>query len=72
MEKLDRCLGEGHVGILWTTTDGITHWIIVDKKNGDKYNVLDPWKGVLTYDEDKLRGLWNDKKFYFFEIINGV
>ncbi len=66
---LDRILDKNNVFIMRTLTRGIKHWIVIYKKSNEKYKVLDPWLGVIQYNQDKILDIWSARDYDGFEVF---
>jgi predicted double-glycine peptidase len=65
-EKLNNELSEGHLCIMRTLTRGIKHWIVVYRKEGEKYRVSDSWLGDITYTKKQIDSIWRPRDYDAF------
>lgn len=69
-ELLKETINNGNIPIVRTITHGVPHWIIVQNYEGDDYLVLDPWLGIITYNESELDSIWSPREYEFYEVLN--
>ena len=70
-QSLKNVIDKGNKCIVRTITDGVPHWIVINSYKGNIFNVNDPWKGPIRYNEKQLSAIWKVRDFFFFEIITG-
>ena len=68
-ELLKNVINSGNIPIIRTITHGMPHWIIANGYDGDVFDILDPWLGVIKYDIEQLNHIWMPRDYQFFEII---
>jgi ABC-type bacteriocin/lantibiotic exporter with double-glycine peptidase domain len=61
-------INDDKIPILRTITRGIPHWIIVNGYDEEKFYILDPWLGEITYSPEQLDEIWKPRRYQFFEI----
>jgi hypothetical protein len=54
--------------VVRTLTRGIKHWIVVYGKTNGKYEVADPWLGMIEYDSAQLELIWQPRDWDCFVI----
>ena len=50
-------------------SQGIPHWIIIEGYSDTSYDVLDPWLGVISYNESELDSIWSPRDYQFYEVL---
>lgn len=68
-DLLKQVIDAGNIPIIRTITQGVPHWIIANGYNGDEFNILDPWLGVIKYNTQQLNHIWMPRDYQFFEIL---
>jgi ABC-type bacteriocin/lantibiotic exporter with double-glycine peptidase domain len=69
-ELLKETINNGNIPIIRTITQGVPHWIIIEGYSDTSYDVLDPWLGVITYNESELDSIWEPRYYQFYEVLN--
>jgi len=69
-QSIKNTIDKGNVAIVRTITEGVPHWINIVGYFDDDFEVHDPWKGPIRYNEEELNSIWEVRDFFYYEIVS--